>query len=770
MKHQKIASVLLSVSMCMSLIVTPVSVLADETPSETETIETTKETEPKETEKKKPAETKVSKETEKPAEETEATEATQKPAETTKEEKEPESSKESENETESSESETKPSESVPSETKEQVPEETVPEETETTEPSVSESVPESEDKKPARNEMTGKCGNNLTWTISDEGEYGLYLDIKGSGDMYNWTSLEQTPWHQYAAKIWGINLPDDITSIGDYAFAGCGISSFYGPSTKLKKIGNYAFSNCSGLSWLEFPKTLTSIGTGAFYNSTQIQHLVFPNSVTSIGTDAFYGCYLIREVTIPGSLKTLAGSVFNSCTQMEKVTFLNGVSTIDAAFPGCTEIKTVVIPKSVTSIKASAFADCSALTDVYYSGSESDWNNISIGSSNGYLTNAAKHFSSFAASGKHGNNLTWVLDDKGVLTITGSGEMSDNISVPGWSSVKEYIKSIRFDGNITTISYSAFEECTSLTQVAIPVGVKEIHAGAFLGCTNLKNAYLPSTVTDIGGSAFSGCSALESITIPASVETIESQAFYNCKNLKNVVVPDSVTALGSGAFSNCSGLTSVTISKNIKSIEYATFAGCSNLTEIVIPDGVTKIGNFAFEKSPNLKTITIPKSVDTIGSFVFNNSDNLTVVNYGGTKEDWEKINTDDYNDELEYVTVKLIDGTTIPGLKRDNTLKVSGGKTYKLKYKKLRRKKQTVSRAKLMAVSGAQGRVTYKITSVSKKKYKKYFKINASTGTVTVKKKLKKGKYTIKVTVTAAGNEHYKSITRTSWFKIKVK
>ena len=64
MKHLKIASVLLSVSMCMSLIVTPVSVFADETPSETETIETTKETELKETEKKKPAETKVSKETE----------------------------------------------------------------------------------------------------------------------------------------------------------------------------------------------------------------------------------------------------------------------------------------------------------------------------------------------------------------------------------------------------------------------------------------------------------------------------------------------------------------------------------------------------------------------------------------------------------------------------------------------------------------------------------------------------------------------------------
>lgn len=102
-----------------------------------------------------------------------------------------------------------------------------------------------------------------------------------------------------------------------------------------------------------------------------------------------------------------------------------------------------------------------------------------------------------------------------------------------------------------------------------------------------------------------------------------------------------------------------------------------------------------------------------------------------------------------------------------ENTLKVTG-KTAKVKYKKLRKKKQNVARSKVMVVSWPQGKVTYKLLSVNKKK--KYFKVNAANGVVTIKKKLKKGTYTLKVSVTAAGNENYKSKTQTVAFKIKVK
>lgn len=107
-----------------------------------------------------------------------------------------------------------------------------------------------------------------------------------------------------------------------------------------------------------------------------------------------------------------------------------------------------------------------------------------------------------------------------------------------------------------------------------------------------------------------------------------------------------------------------------------------------------------------------------------------------------------------------------------ENTLTVSP-KTAKVKYKKLRKKKQTVARSKVMNVQYAQGKVTYKLTGVKRgksKKYKKYFKINATTGKVTIKKKLKKGTYKVTCVVTAAGDSSHWSGTKTVTFTIKVK
>ena len=63
------------------------------------------------------------------------------------------------------------------------------------------------------------------------------------------------------------------------------------------------------------------------------------------------------------------------------------------------------------------------------------------------------------------------------------------------------------------------------------------------------------------------------------------------------------------------------------------------------------------------------------------------------------------------------------------------------------------------------QGKLTYVKKSGNKK-----ITINKTTGKVTVKKKLKKGTYKVKVAVTAAGNSNYKAVTKTVTFKIKVK
>lgn len=100
---------------------------------------------------------------------------------------------------------------------------------------------------------------------------------------------------------------------------------------------------------------------------------------------------------------------------------------------------------------------------------------------------------------------------------------------------------------------------------------------------------------------------------------------------------------------------------------------------------------------------------------------------------------------------------------KKANPITVKAKKVT-VKYAKVKKKKQTVAAKKAFTVSKAQGKVTYKKLSGNKK-----ITINSS-GKITVKKKLKKGTYKLKVRVTAAGNTKYKAGSKTVTVTIKVK
>ena len=113
------------------------------------------------------------------------------------------------------------------------------------------------------------------------------------------------------------------------------------------------------------------------------------------------------------------------------------------------------------------------------------------------------------------------------------------------------------------------------------------------------------------------------------------------------------------------------------------------------------------------------------------------------------------------YITFASTVTFIIPPKANTLTLK---GKTVKIKAKKLKKKKKTYAISKFLTVSKAQGTVTYAKVSGNKK-----IKI-ASNGKVTLKKKLKKGKYKVTVKVTAAGNNMYQPVTKNATFKIKVK
>lgn len=312
----------------------------------------------------------------------------------------------------------------------------------------------------------------------------------------------------------------------------------------------------------------------------------------------------------------------------------------------------------------------------------------------------------FIDSGTCGDNLTYTLDNNGVLTISGMGDMQN--SSFGWN--KNKIKSVIINDGVTSIGDSAFYRCTGLTSVTIPDSIISIGDSAFSSCSGLTSITIPNSVTSIGSSAFSscsgltsitipnsvtsigdhtfsGCTGLTSITIPDSITSIGNNAFTRCDDLTSITIPDSVTSIGNNAFSDCYGLTSITIGNGVTSIGYGAFRDCYSLTDITVSSGnivyhstnnclietesktlilgcknsiipsngsVTKIGYQAFFYCTGLTSITIPSSITSIDGEAFNHCRNLTEVNFS-TRTDIPTLETSDVFDYTsENLAIKV--------------------------------------------------------------------------------------------------------------------
>ncbi len=226
-----------------------------------------------------------------------------------------------------------------------------------------------------------------------------------------------------------VTIGNSVTSIGRYAFEKCtslvtievsknnkDYASFDGVlfcknKTKLIKypagktdrtyeipdsvtnIGIGTFEDCLNLASITIPNSVISIGVYAFAYSPNLTSVEIPNSVTSIGDGAFYWCTSLTSVTIPDGVTDISERAFSNCKSLTNVTIGNSVTSIgDDAFYYCENLTSITISNSVTSIGKSAFDSCTSLKDVYYTGSQSEWSKIHIGSNNQYLTNATIHY------------------------------------------------------------------------------------------------------------------------------------------------------------------------------------------------------------------------------------------------------------------------------------------------------------------------------------------------------------------------------------------
>ena len=163
-----------------------------------------------------------------------------------------------------------------------------------------------------------------------------------------------------------VEIPDGVTTLGEYAFYRCtGLTKITFPDS-LTTIGRDAwdgkgvFIGCTSLAEIDL-KNVTSIGKQAFYGCTGLTEIDFKN-VVSIGEAAFQNCTGLTEIDFK-NVTTFSGSYhFALCSSLRKVIGKKVTSTA-ISFYSCTVLKTAIL-SNVSTIGQNTFLAAYALENV----------------------------------------------------------------------------------------------------------------------------------------------------------------------------------------------------------------------------------------------------------------------------------------------------------------------------------------------------------------------------------------------------------------------
>ena len=379
---------------------------------------------------------------------------------------------------------------------------------------------------------------------------------------------------------------------------------------------------------------------------TKIKRVIIPEGITSIGDNVLSGCCNLKNISIPSSIERIGRNAFDKCSELDdiyiedlsswcKIDFADDISLNDYNLYLKGDLITkLVIPDDVTEIKKYTFTQCKSITDVIIHSGVTD---IDTGS---FLEcRNLKNISipsSIERIGRNAFDKCSELDDIYIEDLSSwcKIDFADDISLNDYNLYLkgDLITKLVIPDDVTEIKKYTFTQCKSITDVIIHSGVTDIDVGSFLECGNLESFQVnednPAYSSDDG--------------ILFNKQKTELIRFPNVK-AGDYEIPHSVTDIAKDAFSYCTNIMDIIIHPGITTLYMNSFYGCRSLKSITIPSGLT--------------------NDDVFSDAFYSSNYNLTDIYFGGTKEEWLRINKNVHpvpSDRINIYT-KPFDYTDVP-------------------------------------------------------------------------------------------------------------
>ena len=392
----------------------------------------------------------------------------------------------------------------------------------------------------------------------------------------------------------------DVVSLGEMAFYGASLSGLTIPAS-VTQIKEACFRGASGLTTINVSASVTNIEMWALaakgLNSINVDENN-PNYISINGilftkdTSTLVECPRGKSgtITLPQNTRHIAPCAFCECKSITGVSLPDGLSSIDFwAFTGSDRLNNIVIPSSVSYLGANLFAGCSALT------------NLTIAEGNTH----------------------YYIDEKAIYSVGGDTLVSchksaDTVILPSTLRVvsgfmfNPNVKYVYVPDEVTTIAPNAFSY-SSLECIVLPSHLERLDGYAFDECTSLTYVSMPLTLDTMGRGCFELCTELSSISIPNGLRTVPDQAFMYCTALAHVTWGDDVEVIDSYAFGN-TALSNLQLPPSLRVVRYQAFWKGRKLNRVEFSAPIDTIEYGAFDEHRIgmliLKNTLPPVSVD----------------------------------------------------------------------------------------------------------------------------------------------------------------